>query len=391
MATTEAYITPALLQWARGRYFPTVMSAAEKLHIPAEKLDAWERGDLRPTFRQAQSLASRLHIPFGYLFLTSPPKESLPLPDLRTVAGMPPGLPSPDFLDVLNDAQRKQSWYREELESENATKLEFVGRFASGSPAEEIAADLSITLGIDDAMRRSVDSWEAFLTQFIRNAESAGVLVLRSGVAEGNNNRKLSVEEFRGFVIADDVAPLVFINSQDAKSAQIFTLAHELAHIWINQSGVSNPDFRRSADGQVNDIERLCNRVAAETLLPEREFLLDWNDSDDVAANIRALTRRYRVSAITVLRQALDFKELDEETYWTLFQAERDKRDRKGTGGEFYNTFFARNSRTFCATLIAAAVAGRVSDLDTAKLLNVKGQTIRRIAEHLFGGKPQDA
>lgn len=401
MATTEAYITPTLLQWARGRYFATVQSAAEKLHISAEKLESWERGDQRPTFRQAQSLANRLHIPFGYLFLTFPPEESLPLPDLRTVVGMPPRLPSPDFLDVLNDAQRKQSWYREELASDNAAPLEFVGRFATESAAEEIAGDICNSLGIDDDMRRTVDSWEAFLTQFIRNAESAGVLVLRSGVVEGNNNRKLSVDEFRGFVIVDDIAPLVFINSQDAKSAQIFTLAHELAHIWINQSGVSNPDFRRNAAGQVNDIERLCNRVAAETLMPKNEFLLHWNDTDDVTTNLRGLTRRYRVSAITVLRQALNLEKLDEETYWMLFQAERDRRDRiqaardkrarKGMGGEFYNTFLARNSRTFTSALIAATLAGRVSDLDAAKLLNVKGQTVRKIANHLSGGQPQDA
>lgn len=389
--TTDAYIKPQLLEWARKRYFPTVQSAADKLHISVEKLDAWERGTTRPTFRQAQSLASRLHVPFGYLFLSDPPIENLPLPDLRTVSGGTPSAPSPDFLDAILDAQRKQAWFREELLLEDASALPFVGRFTLDSTAATIAADIETTIGIDDKMRREAETWETFLTEFVRKTEAAGILVLRSGVAQGNNNRKLDVDEFRGFVISDHFVPLIFINSQDAKTAQIFTLAHELAHIWVDESGVSNPDYRRGSAGQTNATERLCNRVAAETLLPTADFLRSWNDTSNLATNLQNLTRRYRVSSITVLRQALDLGKVDEDTYWDVFLSERNRRARKSKGGEFYNTFFARNSRTFTTAVVSAAVAGRVSRLDAAKLLNIKGQTIGKVATQLLGVQTPNA
>ena len=392
MPRTEAHINPALLEWARVRKFPTVESAADSLHLPVEQLDSWERGTLRPTLSQAQSLASRLHIPFGYLFLTSPPSDVLPLPDLRTVAGGDPKPPSPDFLDVILDAQRKQAWYREQLLADDVHALEFVGRFTINSPMEDIAADIASTIGIDDDMRRDAESWETFLGEFIRKTEASGILVLRSGVAAGNNNRKLSVDEFRGFVISDDRAPLIFINSQDAKTAQIFTVAHELAHIWINESGISNPDYRKTAYGQINNVESICNRVAAESLLPTADFLLSWNDTSNVAGNLRRLTRRYRVSGITILRQAFDLGKLDADVYWESFLAERGKRAAKktGGGGEFYNTFFARNSRTFASAVVSAIAVGRISHIDAAKLLNIKGQTIGKVAAQMFGGQQLD-
>lgn len=389
MPRTEANITPDLLEWARLRNFPTVQSAADSLHIPVDQLDSWERGKLRPTLSQAQSLASRLHIPFGYLFLTSPPTDILPLPDLRTVAGASPSAPSPDFLDVILDAQRKQAWYREELLVDNVPPLEFVGRFTIDSPMVEIAMDIAATVGVDDDMRRNAESWETFLVDFIRKTETIGILVLRAGVAEGNNNRKLSVDEFRGFAISDDRAPLIFINSKDAKTAQIFTLAHELAHIWVNESGISNPDYRTNAVGQINDIERLCNRVAAETLLPTADFLLSWNDKLNVTANLLTLTRRYRVSAIAILRQAYDLGKVDADIYWEFYLRERGKRapKRTGRGGDFYNTFFARNSRTFTSAVVSAVAVGRISHIDAATLLNVKGQTIGKVAAQMFGGQ----
>ena len=191
-------------------------------------------------------------------------------------------------------------------------------------------------------------------------------------------------------MISDELAPLIFINSQDAKAAQIFTLAHELDHIWINESGISNLDFRKNAAGQINDTERFCNRVAAETLLPAGDFLSRWNDASSVAANFRDLTRLHRVSAVTILRQAYDLGKLDADAYWKLFLAERDRRARNGNGGEFCNTFFARNSRKFAAAVVTASTTDRISPIDAAKLLNVKGQTIARVATQLFGGQLGD-
>ncbi len=227
---TEALITPQLIEWARERCGLDKDTVAGKLKIKPDKLEAWERGKEHPTFRQAQSLAHKLHVPFGYLFLSKPLVEKLPLPDLRTVVGTPPRLPSPDFSDLLNDVLRKQQWYREYQEREGARPVQFIDRFDLSSSPGIIATDIRRILDISDKVREKSKNWEQFLWEFIRRAENAGVLVLRSGIVGNNTLRKLNVEEFRGFAISDELAPVVFINAQDAKAAQIFTLAHELAH-----------------------------------------------------------------------------------------------------------------------------------------------------------------
>lgn len=390
---TEAFITPALVRWARERHRLTTDAAAQRINVKPERLDAWEKGALRPTLRQAQILAQKLHIPFGYLFLSVPPVEKLPLPDLRIVANEPPRDPSPEFSDLLSDVLRKQQWYREYQESEGAERVAFIGRYSLDDSPDIIAADVRSTLSIDDAMRQEAANWEQFLRKFISLAGDASILVLRSGVVENDSHRKLSVQEFRGFAISDDFAPLVFVNGRDAKSAQIFTLAHEIAHLWIGESGVSNPDYRRPSSQQNNRVERLCNRVAAEILLPKDDFMSRWRERDSVEANLQALAVRHRVSEMVVLRQAYDLQKISSEVYRAsyerLLEKQRERETHKGEdgGGDFYATLLARSSSPLTTALIIAVAEGRVLHRDAARLLNVKVNTLNGIAERLIGSK----
>jgi Zn-dependent peptidase ImmA (M78 family)/transcriptional regulator with XRE-family HTH domain len=383
---TEAYITPSVLRWARERDNLTTETAADRFDISRERFEAWENGAARPTFRQAQNIAQRLNIPFGYLFLSSPPEERLLLPDLRTMANQPNRQPSPQLLDILTDALAKQEWYREFQQSEGAPRLSFIGRYSLHDNPEAIAADIRVTIGIDEAMRRIATTWEHFLRLFVANVELAGVLVLRSGIVGHNTHRTLSVQEFRGFVISDELAPLIFINARDAKSAQIFTLAHELAHLWIGQSGISNPDYRESSYHQANDVERLCNRVAAETLLPSADFKVTWNRAEPTQVNLQAVATRFRVSPVVALRQAYDNRLLSSEDFrsnYDLLSRRQKAEEPQGEGGDFYNTLFARGSRSFTVALSEALAEGRVSYREAARLLNVKIATLDGIATHL--------
>ncbi len=390
----EAFITPELVKWARERYHLSADVAAQKIHVPVTKFTAWEEGDERPTFRQAQNLAQTLKVPLGFLFLSTPPSEAIPLPDLRTVAGAPVRLPSPDFLDLVNDVLRKQQWYREHQESEGVQPVPFIGRFTLADTPETIAADITSTLAISDAMREESQNWEQFLQEFMRRAERAGVLVLRSGVVENNTHRKLDVDEFRGFAISDDFAPLVFVNGQDAKAAQIFTLAHELAHLWIGESGISNPDHLRRPSQQPNAIDRLCDQVAAETLIPNRQFQSWWRDDDAVENNLQALARRFRVSKFVVLRRAYENDKItfdDYRAYYEELIANVVRTRSTQSGGDFYRTLLARNSSTLTLTLLAASAEGQVSDRDAARLLNVKVKTVDEIRKRLLAGGLPDA
>lgn len=384
----EAFVTPQLVTWARERREFTTDTAAKKIPVSPTKFLAWERGEERPTFRQAQKLAEKLNVPLGFLFLSGPPSEEVPLPDLRTVSGAPLRPPSAEFLDVVNDALRKQHWYREYQEGEGGEPIPFVGRFTLSDAVGTIAADIVSTLGIDNVMRQRAANWEQFLREFIRRAEREGVLVLRSGIVANNTHRPLDVEEFRGFAISDDLAPLVFVNAQDAKTAQIFTLAHELAHLWLGESGISNPDHMRRPSQQLNEIDRLCDQVAAETLLPNRDLLLRWEGERSIEANLEALATRYRVSRFVVLRRAYENDKVTPEDYRAYYQelvANLRKTSTKG-GGDFYRTLFARNSTSLSLTVLSAAAEGRLTDREAAGLLNVKVKKLEDIRSRILTG-----
>ncbi len=390
---TQAFVTPRLVRWTRERSDLTVDVVAKKLSVSPSTVDAWESGEARPTMRQAQQLAQKLSVPLGYLYLSAPPAEGLPLPDLRTVAGAPSRKPSPAFLDVLYDVLRKQQWYREYLESEDAPRVEFIGRFRLGDDPKTVAADLRDTLRINDDLRQKSATWEAFLTQFARRAEANRVLVLRSGIVGSNTHRRLDVEEFRGFAISDDLVPVVFINSSDARAAQIFTLAHELAHLWIGQSGISNPDYRQRSSQQQHEVDRQCDAIAAEILVPSDDFLLRWDDLRPVNTNLQSLAARYRVSEFVVLRRAYELSKVQSDVYQHQYQKllGRPRHRSSDGGGNFYRTLLSRNSTILTTALVAATAEGRVPPREAASLLSVRVATLSGIENYLLESGPAHA
>lgn len=364
-----------------------ISDLAAKMNVSPEAVAAWERGDERPTFRQAQTFARKLYVPFGYLYLREPPVEKMPLADFRTARGGRPKS-SPDLLDLLKDVMGKQDWLREYRKSEGASDLPFIGRFDTTDSETAVAEDMRDTLGVDDARRQACNGDE-FLRNLVRNAEGSGIAVMRSGVIRGNNHRPLGKDEFRGFAISDRVAPLVFINTHDFKGAQIFTLAHEMAHIWTGKGGVSNPDYGLQYKLQDNSVERFCNRVAAETLVPSGDFLSSWRFGDtSLEDNLDSLRTHYKVSAMVVLRQALDNNLIDIPEYQRQYahlveQAEAAENDRKAANkdadkseGNFYPTLIARNGRMFTEAVVASAAQGTTLSSEVAYMLGVKVKSL---------------
>ncbi len=381
---TEAYVTAKVITWARERAKMTVEQVASGLGVKADKVVAWEGGDARPTFRQAEEMAQRLRVPFGYLFLSSPPNEEIPLPDLRTIANRPISDPSPELIEVTQDALRKQDWYRQYRMADGAEPVHFVGRYSVEGGVDQVAESMRVTLAVNDDLRHAARNWEDFLTLLARNAEGAGVLVLRSGVVGNNTRRPLDVQEFRGFALSDSFAPIVFINAQDSKSAQIFTLAHELAHIWIGRSGVSNPDYKIRAGQQSSPIDRFCDRVAAEVLVPIQGFMDRWSSEEDIDTNLDRLARQYRVSALVILRRALESGIIDQGDYGQHYDPLAIRKG-GGEGGNYYLNIPVRNSKTFTLSLLAAAISDRVSYRDAATLLNVSMASVPALYDRLIG------
>ena len=389
---SEALISPSVLAWARRRRDLDADGLARKLNVKPEKVKAWESGDGLPTFRQAQRAADALYIPFGYLFLREPPAERLPIPDLRTVGDKPPRDPSPDFLDLVNDVLTKQQWYREYREAEGADPLPIIGRYGVNDDAETIAADIRDALSIDDVMRKGAADLDAFRRKLTFHCEDLGILVMRSGIVGNNTHRPLDVDEFRGFAISDDLAPLVFVNRRDAKAAQIFTLAHEMAHLWIGEGGVSNPDYKLRSDEHGSDVERVSNRVAAETLVPSADFRKRWRDAAPIEENMRRLSRRYKVSNITALRHALNLDLVTPKDYWTLYEemalnAPPAKNNKRGGGGGTALNAISRNGRVFTRAVISSSAEGSLLLGEAARLLDVNVAVLPDISERLLGDR----
>jgi Zn-dependent peptidase ImmA (M78 family)/DNA-binding XRE family transcriptional regulator len=383
--TTEAFITPELMEWGRKRYNYSISKLAQKINVNPHQIQAWEKGDERPSFSQAQILAKKLYIPFGYLFLSKPPVDSFPLPDLRTIKGKNPFHPSPDFLDVLYDALRKQEWYHEYLKEEEATTVQFAGKFNPENDPKIIASDIVNSLEIDDDLRETCIDWKQFMRELVRRAEKSRVLVLRSGIVGSNQYRKLDVQEFRGFAISDDLAPLIFINENDYQTAQIFTLVHELAHLWIGNSGISNLDFRSKR--QSNQIDQICDHIAAEVLVPSDDFIIRWGDFVGLERNLQRLARHYRVSSFVILRRAYYCDKITFQQYEQLYDALLKMiTPKKPEGGHYYKSILSRNSPTLTKSLMAAMGEGHVLPSEVSALINTKISLFNKLEAYIMFG-----
>ncbi len=374
---TRVPVNPKLLQWACER------SGIAQEHLAAKfkKLPEWESGETQPTLKQVEAFARAVHVPVGYLFLTKPPEEPVPIPDFRTFAGQAVTRPSPNLLDTIYSCQERQSWYRDFVRVARAPELTFVGSATVVTPPETVAAEMRETLGFDLAARRDCPTWTDALRLFIRQAEEARVLVMVSGVVMSNNRRRLDPAEFRGFALSDSLAPLIFVNGADTKAAQMFTLAHELAHLWLGASALSNigtvpePGFRRE--------EVWCNAVAAELLVPLAALHVD-EPLDDA---LPRLARTFKVSTLVILRRLLDAGRIDRPSF-DIEWAEEVKRLRhfasSGSGGDFYRTTLSRVSRRFARALVGSTLEGQTLYRDAYRMLGVsKTETFNNLGREV--------
>lgn len=377
-------ITGEVFRWAIERAGISDEKLALSLHTKPEKIIAWETGKEYPNFQQAQKLATALSIPLGYLFLSDPPEITVPIADFRTLPDKPSTTISLNLQDILDDALRKRDWYSEWRKSEGLASFEFIGKFTIHDNPSDIVNDIRQVLEIPPDYASHLRTWDDHLRLMVQKVEQGGILVLQSGVVGNNTHRKLSLEEFRGFALADKFAPLIFINAQDSIAARIFTIAHELTHLWTGTSGISNPEIT-PGNLELQQIEHFCNKIAADLLVPQEVFSRKWNQSIDTFENTQILARHFRVSAQVIIRRSYDLGIIPADEYFTTYQEilKASNVGKKGSGGDFYNSFFSRNSRRFTRTLISAIASGNLSYLDAARLLNTQPRSIANAMERL--------
>ncbi len=370
MTTVE--VKKELLSWARERADLPV----EKLLKPFPKYQEWENGESCPTLKELQRLASRLYAPLGYFFLKSPPEEKLPIQDFRTVTGEPVLRPSPEMLDTIYAMQQRQEWYKEFLIEEGDEPLVFVASKTTADDPATIANDMRSTLGLAQGWANECRTWTDALDELGVRVEQIGVLTVWNGVVGNNTRRKLDVDEFRGFVLCDSYAPLIFINNADSKSAQMFTLAHELAHVWLGSSGVVNLEQLEPAN---NDIEKFCNKVAAEFLIPQTEVAAAWESARRLPDPFGQMARRFKVSQLVAARRVLDAAYISKadfiEFYKEYLTDERRKKSRQKKGGDFYNNCNVRIGRTFAGAVLRATHEGKLPYVEAYRLTGLSGTT----------------
>ncbi|MCD6291810.1 MAG: ImmA/IrrE family metallo-endopeptidase [Anaerolineae bacterium] len=387
---TRVRINPIVLQWARRRAGLSLEQLARKVGLAqrVETMHMWEEGREQPTFRQARALARALHIPLGYLFLSAPPLITLPLTDFRTLPDVERGRFSPDLEDVLNDALRKRDWLRERRIQEGVDPLPFVGRFSPADPPERIAEDIRQTLSLPTPTARDAKTWTEHLRLLVRHAEAAGIIVLQSGIVLNNSRRRLSVAEFRGFALTDEYAPLIFINARDTVAARIFTLAHELGHLWTGTSGVSNPELSPTLSPETPAIEYLCNRISAELLVPAALLSREWRIGQDALEAAQELAKRFLVSVFVILIRGYELTLITQQEFQDAHaKAQSEVRDvlskeRERGGGNFYHNLRNRNSLVLLREVATALEEGALLYREAARLLNTQPQTLVNAIEH---------
>lgn len=375
-------VKPRMLQWAVDR----ADIALDDVRARFARYDEWLAGTVQPTLKQLQDFARFTYAAVGYFFLEQPPELKLPIPDFRTTDGTRPGNPSPDLLDTVYLCQQRQEWYASYVRSVGGEEASFVGRLSIQDDVADAAEAIRRALGLDLSVRRAQSTWEEALRHLIQVADDAGILVMVSGVVGSNNSRKLDTEEFRGFALSDPVAPLVFINGADTKSAQMFTLAHELAHLWLGQSALSD-----STAAQIPnvDIELWCNRVAAETLVPLELFKQMYRGVDPLDSEMQRLAKVFKVSTLVVLRRMFDAGGLGRDRFWQLYRDEVARlvaimRAKDAGGGDYYRTTASRVSQRFTRAIVTSTLEGRSTFTEAFRLLGCKKMsTFSELGHHV--------
>jgi Zn-dependent peptidase ImmA (M78 family) len=351
------------------------------------RLPEWEAGDTRPTLKQLDDFARAVHVPIGYLLLSAPPDEPLPIPDFRTHDGRGVRRASPNLIDMLYACQERQGWYREFSLTSRMPEADFVASATLNQGPEEVAATMAQRLGFDLAARAACRTWEEALRLFIGQAEKLGVLVMVSGIVLSNTHRALDPQEFRGFALADRRAPLVFINGADSKSGQMFTLAHELAHLWLGASALSDATAA-TLNGHRRE-EVWCNAVAAELLVPLAAIRAALQPGESADAAMQRLARQFKVSTLVILRRLLDVEAITRRTFEQAWAMERERlralAEAAGSGGgNFYRTTLSRVGKRFARALVESTLEGQTLYRDAFRMLGVaKTETFNTISREV--------
>lgn len=388
----KAHISPKVLKWARETAKLSQSEAAGKVSVKEEKIKEWESGESQPTIRQAKILSNAYHRPFAILFLPEIPNDFQPLEDFRKKGSSEL---STSTLFIIREIQQKQTWISDENKEGNIPPLPFVGKFSLNDNPELIARDILKTLDVNPLIydnRNPIKYW-------IEKSEENGIFISRTSFI--HSHLKIDKNELQGFAIADPFAPFVFINSADWSAPQLFTLVHELAHIWIASTGISNHISLDINDrNKFHPVELFCNEIAANALIPANYINTLTGENFTDAKSLFKPAKKLGVSTLALLVRAKNLKLISKSKYHELkkqaehefsefLEKEKAKKleQKKQPGGpSFYTLRLNRNGRLFTQSVLDAFNSGRISPDVASLLLKVKSNQFSKLEQKMYHG-----
>jgi len=339
------------------------------------KSEKWLSGEDYPTYNQLIELSKIFNVPFGYFFFKELPKYEMPIPHYRTIEKNH-FKPSEELLDTIKFAQRVQDWAKDILLELGNDKIDFCGKYKSNFDLNAIVDELKAIFDVKEGWVKSKRTWKDAFRYLVDKAEEKGIIVLINGVVGNNTHRRLNVNEFRGFVLYDEIAPVVFINNEDALSGKIFTLIHEVVHILIGKSASFDYENLQPAD---NEIEKFCDKCAAEFLVPTKELLEAHKQTKnyDKYTMFQELAKRFKVSQMVIARRLYDLNLINKNEFIEFLQETQKKEYNKpvSKGGNFYETAKLRLSQRFLGLLKSAIYDNLITYKDALLITDLKAKS----------------
>lgn len=378
MPTVRENINPSILTFSREQMGYGIPEIARKVPVKEERWLQWERGEEKPTTNQLIKIADQLDRTPAYFYLPSIPEEEEPLSEFRTINNLKLDSATPKLISAIREARRNREELISLYRSINQQPEPLPEYEAAGEPIKKIASEVRQWLGVTYELQSSWSSSSKALTEWKNLLEERDIYVMQFPYVE--------VDECRGFAIAEELFPVIGINSKDSYNARIFTLIHELAHVLFRNSVLIN-DSLTNYFGNKRSLEQTCNRLAAEILVPEELLKNEFNRSDFSVKEVKRVSNRFRVSGYVMMIRLKNSGLISESEYNQLL-SEFSFYDRSGggsDGGDAYYNRIVQKGRLFLKAAFQNYFNDQITVAELANLTEWKVPNLNELAAKTFG------